>query len=362
MSDKQSDVSIRPSWLVWALIGALVVFLYLVRAILPPFLVGIALAYVLSPLATTIEQRWHLPRPAAVFVIYLAVIGPLVLALIFLGPRFIEETRLLILRSPVILGTLIEQAFGPGPYDLFGTITTPRQIAFDLIGSLRESLGTPTAAIHIATALVDFVLNAFLALIVSIYLLLDSARVNRVLFHFIPEDRRLEVVEVSEAIHRTLGRYLLGEMILVGIVAVASFLGLDLLFHLHYALPLAVATGFLEIIPFLGPVVAASIAASLALLQGGVGLAIGIIVFYTIIRQVEDQVVMPVVVGRAVEIHPIIVIFAVLAGGTLFGVLGTLLAVPIAASLKVALDAWLPMLMPKDLDAPVPVEEKVAHP
>ena len=355
MGEKQSGLTIPSSRLFWVGLAALVLFLYLIRTILPPFLIGVALAYVLGPVLTRVEQRWRLPRAVAVLLLYLLLIGPLVVALIFFGPRFFDETRQLIVRSPFILGQLIEQAFGVGPFDLFGTTTTPRQIAFDLIGSLRESLGTPTTAIHVASAFAEFFLSAFLALIVSIYLLLDSERVSHVFFRLVPPDRRLEVKAVSEEIHRTLGRYLLGELILVGIVSAASFIGLEFAFHLRYALPLAVATGFLEIIPFLGPVVAASIAGALGLLQGGVGLAVGIIVFYTIIRQVEDQIVMPVVVGRAVELHPIVVIFAVLAGGALLGVLGTLIAVPVAASIKVMIDAWLPMLSPKESEESAPV-------
>ncbi len=350
MGEKPSRPLVPSPRMWWLVLGASLLLLYLVRSILPPFLIGIAAAYVLSPLVTHVQRRWRLPRAIAVLLLYLVLIGPLVVALIFFGPRFVVETRQLIVRSPVILGMLIEQAFGPGPFDLFGTVTTPRQIAFDLIGSVRESLGTPTTAIHVASAFAEFVLSAFLALIVSIYLLLDSERVGHFFIRLIPADRQIEVAAVSEEIHRTLGRYLLGELILIGIVSTASFLGLEFLFHLRYALPLAVATGFLEIIPFLGPVLAGSIAAALALLQGGPGLAVGIIVFYTVIRQVEDQIVMPVVVGRAVELHPILVIFAVLAGGALLGVLGTLLAVPVAASIKVMLDAWLPVLSPKETE------------
>lgn len=348
MVEKQLQLPVRPSRLWWIVVGALLVFLYLVRSILPPFLIGIALAYVLGPAATNLQQRWRLPRAVAVLLVYLILLGPLILALVFFGPRFFLESRQLAVRAPAILALLIEQTFGPGPYDLFGTIAYPRQIAIDLIGSLRESLGSPTAAIHLASVLVDFVLNAFLVLIVSIYLLLDSERVSRFFFRFVPVDRWTEVRGVSDEIHRTLARFLRGEIFLVGLVSVVSFLGLEFVFHLRYALPLAVATGFLEIIPFLGPVFAATIAAALAITQGGLGLAVGVIVFYVIIRQLEDQVVMPFVVGRAVELHPLIVIFAVLAGETMLGVLGALLAVPVAASIKVMLDAWLPLFSPKD--------------
>jgi len=359
VAEKQPWLSIPSSRLWWILIAVLALFLFEIRSILPPFLIGVAAAFVLSPVVTGLQQRWRLPRAVVVFLVFLLLIGPLVLALVFLGPRFFFESRQLVVRAPDLLARLLDQTFGPGPFDLFGTTTNPRQIAFDLIGSLRDALGTPTTALHLASMFVDFLLNLFLVLIVSIYLLLDAERITSLFFRLVPPDRRPEVRAVSEEIHRTLARFLRGEMFLVALVAVLSFLGLEFVFHLHYALPLAVATGFLEIIPFLGPVTAGAVAALLALSQGGPGLAIGIIIFYVIIRQLEDQIVMPVVVGHAVELHPIFVIFAVLAGNALLGVLGTLLAIPIAASIKVMLNAWLPMLSPKEpVEPKTPLEER----
>ncbi len=357
MAEKQTVLAVTGFRLWWLGVVALALFLYLVRSIIPPFLIGVALAYVLEPVVSSVQQRWRIPHAAAVFLVYLILLGPLIVVLILLGPRFFDETRQLIVRAPGIMARLIEQAFGPGPYDLMGTTTYPRQISDDLVGSARQSLGSPSLAIHLASMLVDFFLNVFLALIVSIYLLLDSARFIRLFYRVIPAGRRLEVQAVGEEIHRTLARFLRGEMFLVGLVSAVSFLGLELIFHLRYALPLAVATGLLEIVPILGPIAAGTIAAALALSEGGPGLALGVIVFYVIIRQVEDQVVMPFVVGRAVELHPLVVLFAVLAGGALLGFLGTLLAVPIAASIKVMLTVWLPAFSEKEQAPAIAVKD-----
>jgi predicted PurR-regulated permease PerM len=162
----------------------------------------------------------------------------------------------------------------------------------------------------------------------------------------VPRERRNEVRNVSFEIHQTLGRFLRRQLVLVALVAVATFLGLEFIFHLRYALPLAVATGLVEIIPFIGPVLAGSVAAIIAISQGGTSLMLGVIVFYFVVRQIEDQIVAPVVLGRAVELHPLIVIFSVLAGGVLFGVLGTLAAVPFAASIKVILEYWPKLTAP----------------
>jgi predicted PurR-regulated permease PerM len=345
-----------PTWLLVGALFAVAVFLYLVRSILPPFLVGAFIAFALSPVVGTIQERWKFPRALAILTVYLLLLGPLAILIALLGPRFLDETRLLVLEGPAILTKLIEDVFGPGPYDVLGSTLDARQIVFGILGSIRQSFGTTTAAIRLVADITDLMLNVFLTLVVSIYLLGDEMRVGSQLLSLFPADRRDQIVDVTEDIHRTLARYLRRQGVLIALVGAAAFLGLEIIFHLRYALPLAVFTGVVEIVPFLGPVVAASVAALIALSQGGVGLLAGVIVFYFVLRQVEDQVVMPVVLGSAVELHPLVVIFAVLAGGALFGVLGTLAAVPIAASIKVIVDS-MPMLFQA-----VPREEKSASP
>ncbi len=335
---EQNIGTATPSWLVWLGLAVIGVFLYLVRSILPPFVVGAFIAYILSPLVGRLMERWGLSRPLAILVLYLTLLGPFAVIAALVGPRFVQETRELIVHGPDIVTSLVESVFGPGPYDVFGTTVNARQMTFGLFGSLRSTIGTPGEAIRLLASFSELILALFLTIVVSIYFLADGVRVERALLSFVPASRRPGVYEVSDEIHRTLARYFRRLMVLVALVATATFFGLEFIFHLRYALPIAVATGFLEIVPFLGPVVAASIAALVAISQGGVTLAIWVIVFYTVIRQLEDQIVSPVVLGNAVELHPLIVIFAVLAGGTLFGVLGTLAAIPVAASIKVIVD------------------------
>ncbi len=343
--DRDSRSAI-PLWLGWLLaLGAIALLLYLVRSILAPFVIGGLAAYVMSPVADRFQERWRLSRAVAVALLYLLVLVPIAALAVLFGPRLLEETRLLIVRAPELLTGLIADLFGPGPYALLGGTVDSAQISRDAIDSLRGAIGSTGQALRFAAVIAELALNVFLALIVSVYLLADSQRVTRLLIGLVPQDRRVRVAEVSAEVHRTLARYLQRLGLLTALVATVIFLGLELIFHLHYALPLAVATGVLEIVPFIGPVAAGSIAAMIAVTQGGSSLAVGVIVFYFVVRQIQDQLVGPIVLGRAVELHPVIIIFAVLAGGTLFGILGTLAAVPAAASIKVILDYW-PQLFP----------------
>jgi len=161
-----------PRWVVWWTAAILIaLFAYAIRSILPPFVIGAVAAYVLSPLVARIQGRWRIPRGAAIALLYLALLVPLILFVVYFGPRFVEESRQLITQTPFILIRIIEQVVGPGPYDLFGTTTTSREIAGALIEAIRGSLGTPGAALRIVTTVAGVTLNVFLSIIVSIYLI-----------------------------------------------------------------------------------------------------------------------------------------------------------------------------------------------
>ncbi|MBV9359148.1 MAG: AI-2E family transporter, partial [Chloroflexi bacterium] len=142
-----------------------------------------------------------------------------------------------------------------------------------------------------------------------------------------------------------------GQLILVVLMSTVTFIVLEWIFHLPYALWLGIMTGILELIPLLGPFTAGTIACAVALSQGGPTEAIGVGLTYFALRELEDQLVMPVVVGRAVHVHPLLTIFAVLTGERIAGVLGMILAVPIAAGIKVVLDYAYPALSTREATA-----------
>jgi predicted PurR-regulated permease PerM len=179
---------------------------------------------------------------------------------------------------------------------------------------------------------------------------------------FVPAEYRGRVETLSAEIHRVLGRYLRGQLILIVLMATVTFVVLEWVFHLPYALWIAILTGFLEVVPLIGPVVAGAIACLVGLGQGGVGEAAALAVTYLILRQTEDQLIMPQVVGRAVHVHPLVTIFAVLAGERIAGVLGMVLAVPTAAAIKVVLDQAYPRPAPEPEPAREPLAEPEAEP
>ena len=318
----------------WIVFAALAVLLYTVRAVLPPFVIALVLAYVFVPGIDFLSARLKWPRWVIVLSFYFVFIGALVLGVWAIEPTLAREARDLSTDAPALVRVLFVETLGGETVTIFGQTVRAEQIANQVLRSLEEYLSADSA-VRLAERVLHGVFEFVLFLIVLFYLLKDWNKLAVTTLALLPAHSRPRVREVAGRIHLLLGRYVRGQMILVVLMSAVTWFFLQFVFHLRFALPIAIATGLLEIIPLVGPAIAAAIAAVVAFSQGGGQFALIIIVFYTIARHLEDYLVVPNVVGRAVHLHPIVSIFAVLAGGSLAGILGTILAVPIAAALVV---------------------------
>jgi predicted PurR-regulated permease PerM len=325
----------------WALV-ALAVLLWIVREALPPFVIAAVLAYILSPLADEVATRLRIRRSLAALGVFAAVLVMLLVVGFVVDVRLTAEMRDLSSQGPNGLETAVDQFTGGQAIQAFGQEVTARELARFIEGTVRNELGTPRQAFQALRLGLDLTFAVILTLLSLAYMLVDGDRLWRYVLRFVPVEYRGRVETLSAEIHRVLGRYLRGQLILIVLMATVTFVVLEWVFHLPYALWIAILTGFLEVIPLIGPVTAGAIACLVGLAQGGVGEAAALAVTYLILRQTEDQLIMPQVVGRAVHVHPLVTIFAVLAGERIAGVLGMVLAVPTAAAIKVVLDYAYP--------------------
>jgi predicted PurR-regulated permease PerM len=349
-------------WSAWLVAIAALVFLYLIRAILPPFVIAVLFAYILVPGVDAVAERFRVHRFFVVAALYLLLI--LILSALFwwLRPTIMVEVHSLGRDSVEVVRRAIVQLTGSEQFELFGNTFVAHDVARSIVDQVRATFNSPRTAFDLAQALVQRVGEIVLTLIALFYLLLDWESLIGFIFRFVPPLARPRVKTLAQSIHHILGQYLRGQLILIAFVGALTWLALQFVFHIPFALAIAVATGFLEIIPLVGPVVAAGIAAIAALSRAGTNLALAVIIFYTILRQVEDQLVAPNVLGRAVNVHPLAAIFAVLAGGVLAGPLGLVLGVPAAAAVKVVLDAIQTPVSPEQLSAAgEPAKEQKAH-
>jgi len=318
------------------IVVAIVLFvLWAVRGILAPFIVAAGIAYAFAPIVTAAQRRLGWPRPIVIGLGYLIVIAAVAAFVVVSEGKLSEELAALSAAGPDLVANALRQLVGADAITIAGTTVAVTDIAGAVHGAIDGVVQAPTSAIHLAGLVVDVLLQIVLVLIVTFYLLNDAPRLRGRTLDLVPAVDRARYGELLDRIQATLSKWLRGQILLVALVSVVSYLFLGPVLHVHYALAIGLLTGILEIIPLVGPLIAAGIAMVAALASGGTTTALIVAVGYFVIRQLEDQVVMPAVIGRAVHLHPVVTIFAVLAGLSLYGALGGILGVPVAAAANV---------------------------
>ena len=346
-----------PSRRVVFLALALAALFWFARPVMLPFVVGAIVAYAFSPAIDSLQARTGRSRLLVVVMSYAA--GLLVLAAIaiaFAGPVS-REASLLIRSGPDALTTAIHQVLGADSLTIGDRTFTVEEISFQAKAALDAFLQTPEGALLAAQQLLHGLLDIVLILIVTFFLLLDGERFGSTVLRFIDPNDRSKVQQIAARTHVVVGQWMRGQLILVVFVSVIVTIVLGPILHLPNAAALGVMTGLLEVITFIGPIIAGTIVGIVALSTGGPALAITAVVFLFVLRQFEDVVMMPAVLGRAVHLHPLVALFAVVVGSTAFGVVGTFLGLPVAAAISVAMHE----LYPEEL-GPLPDMKADAHP
>lgn len=305
--------------------------------IVVPFVWAAILAYLLMPLVNTLERR-GLGRNLAASLVFVALVAIIVGIGRFAVPLAVGELRDLQRSLPRLLDTAQQSVAGLTD----GTIFDQLDEAMFTRG-VNQLIGVaPQFALPLATAVGRFFIEFLIFLIGTFFFLRDAPRLKHWLRRLIPASQRAEILPLLGQVSALLGHYVRGQILLVIIMATVTTIGLTL-FGVPYSFVLGLITGVLETIPIVGPITAGAIAVLVALgHQNPFGwsqlwYAAAIAALYTVLRHTEDYFVIPLVIGRIVRLHPGVVIFALLAGGGIAGLLGILLAVPVAATVRLLL-------------------------
>lgn len=328
----------KEKYLVYGLFIILIAaVVYFGRAVLAPFVIGAIFAYVLNPLVDFLAHKLRLPRGFSVALVYIVLISLFSVVVINVGIRlseesseFSQEAKLLLQQTNTQISVLPEWL---------------RPVSIDILESIRASLVFPNRrVVTYLPGAFNRTLSLLVFLISGFYFLKDGKKFKNGILDLFSLKIRTELEEILTKINKVLGDYLRGQLMLIIIMSVLTYLGL-LLIGVRYGLILSIFTGFAEIIPFVGPVVAAGVAIIVAFTDQYSRLdpnpildVIAVASLYTILRQLEDLFIIPQVMGRMTKLHPLVVLFSVLVGGHIFGVVGYLVAVPLTASLKVIFD------------------------
>jgi len=307
--------------------------------IVRPFVWAGVLAFVLLPVVGLLERRLSLPRTAAAAVVFLGLVAVIIGGGRILVPLAVDQVRDLQRSLPTLVAnaqnTLAETADQLGLENL-------DELIVNFAGVTDVTQMVARGAVPFIVGLGHFLLELLVFLIATFFLLRDAPRLYQWFRRVLPASQRNELIPLIAQVNTLLGRYVRGQMFLIGVMSTVTFVGLSIL-QVPFVLLLAIMTGVLEVIPIVGPITAGAIACLVALGHPAPwGLSqiwyVAIVAaMYTVLRHAEDYFVIPLVIGRIVKLHPAVVIFALLTGGVLYGLLGVLVAVPVAATVRLVL-------------------------
>jgi len=332
-------VSLRRQAAFWFVaLAVFVLFLWLFRDILLPFILGMALAYFLDPVADRLE-RLGLSRLVATIAIVIAAVLVFVLALVLLVPALLAQLASFLDRLPAYVSRLQQLALSLLDTRV-GHALAPEGAGVALDGLVRQGVawvGTVAGSLWAGgRALVGVVSIMVVTPVVAFYLLYDWDRMLAQADAWIPRDHLAEIRALAAEVNAAMSGYIRGQAAVCVILGVFYALALTLV-GLNFGLLIGVVTGLISFVPFVGSIIGFVLAVGLALVQFWPSWpwVLAVIVIFAVGQFVEGNILQPRLVGASVGVHPVWLMFALFAFGSLFGFVGLLLAVPLAAAVAV---------------------------
>lgn len=309
-------------------------FLYQVRGIMLPFVLAVLLSYILNPFVVFLEQ-YRFSRTLALVVIYIIGLAVLTGAFAYGIPVVVRELTELGKAIPDIVDGA--QDLVVSVHNRYRNMAFPpsiQEVVTDNLRNLEDTLvqWTQTAI----NTLLGFFSNLFslvLAPILAFYLLKDWDHIGRRIRSLFPVEWESAITSLWEEVDRVLVGFIRGYLFVSVLVGILTGIGLSLI-GMNYVVLLAIIAGLTNFIPYFGPVIAAVPVVFLGLIES-TRLAVQALLVMVVVQQLESNMITPAVLGESVGLHPIAIVFVLLAGGSLFGLLGMLLAVPVAAVLRI---------------------------
>ncbi len=333
----------RAGQVAWAVVGlvALVALVGLVgwwvRVVWPPLILAGAIVFLLNPGVTALHRR-GVPRVAGTALSYLAFFAVVALAVLIVAPLALNQADDLDDELPLVRAD-IERWINDRAEQSQNWI-----VKFPSVGELESEVGGGESSSRLRdtfATLRDFggrvfhvVLILVLAPIIAFYLLVDLPRLRIVAESLVPDRARDEVCLVATRLNRAIGGFFRGQLLVALIIGVLVSIGLALV-ELPFWLLVGMLAGFSNIVPLIGPWVGAVPGVIIALTTRDISTAVWVVAIMAGAQQVDNHFISPLVMQRAVKLHPAAVMLALLTGGTLGGFFGLLIAVPAAAVLKI---------------------------
>lgn len=301
-------------------------------------LIAVFLTLALNPIVEMLTRR-GLRRGGAVAVVYLALLGVVGVVVAIVTPPVVTEAGALAQRAPGYLDAVLRHPW-VRDLDAHYHVIEKFQEEFNRRVTDQEFLsGVLGGILGAGKVVASGVFQTLTVLILTLYFLSAWPRMKSALYGVIPASRRPRVVSLSEEIQRRVGMYAIGQVSIAALNSVMSWLMMTII-GIPYAAVLAVAVGFLGLVPMVGATLGATVVCVVAFFTAP-KLALIAAIYYLVYQQIENYIIAPRVMQRTVSVPGAVTVVAALSGGTLLGMLGALLAIPVAAALLLLFDEVL---------------------
>ncbi len=341
--------STQKSAAAWALIAALTALaLWLLGPVLTPFVVASVLAYALTPLVKKVE-RWfggRMPRVLAVFLVEFFFVLAVLALMLLIVPILVKESPMLRAQVPVLFDRLndtIKPLLARLGVNFALDVSSIKAFVVQYLNAnVGDAFGSILSSLKLGGSVAFAIIgNAILIPVALFYLLMDWERLVERALEFVPPRLRSAVDSFTQEADGVLGQYLRGQLLVMLILAAFYSVGLAL-FGLDLALPIGIFTGLAVFVPYLGFGLGMVLAILAGLLEfssqaGPLKAVVMVAVVYGLGQVIESIYLTPRLVGERIGLHPLAVIFALLAFGQLLGFVGVLVALPASAVLLVAI-------------------------
>ncbi len=318
---------------------AAAIAVYELQLVLMPFVFAGVASYICTPAIDSVSRKLRLPRLAVAIFVFLLILAAAAGIALLGVPPLIQEIKHMATDLQGTATGIAQKITGAGKIELLGQQMDAHQLADKITGAAREWVGNAKVLAILGGSVLVSTFGFFLTLVLLFFFLVSGPRiVQGVLWLVPPGQRHLIADHILSNLDPILRRYFIGVLGIVIFAAVFAYVGLGIVLGIPHAFFLALVTGILEAIPIVGPIAAAIIAGLVALQHNfGIGAIVGFAAYLAALRLSIDQFFGPVILGAAGRVHPVLVIFSFLAGGSLFGVIGVLLAVPTALIVRATL-------------------------
>jgi predicted PurR-regulated permease PerM len=326
-------------WIVW-----------LTRRILTWVVIAMFLAVALNPVVDALQRRLRLKRVLAISVTFLV------------GTTLAAGVALLLVPPLIDAGQQLADD-APGYVDRLGNTRLVQELdqRYDVVDRLKEfvkdipdKLGGAGAAVDVAQSLLSGLLGGLTVLVLTFLFLIYGHQFRAQSVGLLPIDRRERVSLVLDRMYKSVGGYVAGNLLVSIIAGVAAFIALKI-FGIPAAAALAFWVAIADLVPLVGATVGAIPAVAVAFFSGW-KIGVGVAIYFLIYQQIENHFVQPMVMRRTASLNPLVVLVAVLVGAQLLGILGALLAIPVASMIKIFLEDWWTHRHPPEVD-PGPPED-----